>query len=225
MEWIEDYQLFLFDFDGLLVNTEEIHYRAYQIACREYGWELELDFPEYCKLAHYRAEGLMENLCGRIPALEKMGWDIFYKKKTDTISQLVDQGAVELMPGVETLLRKLEASNKKRCVVTHSPDRLINPIRKKHAVLNTIPIWITREFYTHPKPHPECYQTAIERLAAEGDKIVGFEDSPRGIRALMGTQAQPVLISTIPYPEVSQFVKEGVFHYPSLAAIPHSRLA
>lgn len=224
MEWIEDYQLFLFDFDGLLVNTEEIHYRAYQIACQEYGWELELDFPEYCKLAHYRAEGLMENLCARIPALEKMGWDIFYKKKTDTISDLVNRGAVQLMPGVEALLSKLAAANKKRCVVTHSPDRLINPIRNKHAILNTIPIWITREFYTHPKPHPECYQTAIERLASKEDKIVGFEDSPRGLRAMMGTRAQPVLISAIPYPEIGEFVKEGAFHYPSFEAIPHNRL-
>lgn len=224
MEWIEDYQLFLFDFDGLLVNTEELHYKAYQITCREYGWELNMDFPEYCKLAHYRAEGLMEKLCARIPDLEKLGWDVFYKKKTDTISDLVNRGEVQLMPGVEVFLTKLAQLNKKRCVVTHSPDRLINPIRRKHPILDTIPIWITREFYTHPKPHPECYQTAIERLAEPDDRIVGFEDSPRGLRAMMGTRAQPVLISAINYPEIEEFVKEGAFHYPSFEAIPHNRL-
>jgi beta-phosphoglucomutase len=224
MEWIEDYQLFLFDFDGLLVNTEELHYKAYQLTCKEYGFELGLDFPEYCKLAHYRAEGLMENLCGRFPEIEKLGWNVFYKKKTDTISNLIDQGAVQLMPGVEALLERLEAADKKRCVVTHSPDRIINPIRSSHKILDTIPVWITREYYTNPKPHPECYQTAIERLAKPEDRIVGFEDSPRGLRAMMGTRAQPVLISEISYPEIGEFIKEGAFHYPSFEAIPHNRL-
>lgn len=224
MEWIDDYQLFLFDFDGLLVNTEELHYKAYQLTCAEHGWELGLDFPEYCKLAHYRAEGLKENLCARFSDLAPVGWDAFYKQKTDAISGLINRGEVQLMPGAEALLKKLEAANKKRCVVTHSPDRIINPIRAKHSILNTIPVWITREYYTHPKPHPECYQTAIERLAAENDRIVGFEDSPRGLRAMMGTRAKPVLISSILYPEIEEFVKEGALHYPSFEAIPHNRL-
>lgn len=224
MEWIEDYQLFLFDFDGLLVNTEEIHYKAYQKTCLSYGWELGMGFPEYCQLAHYRAEGLMEKLFGRIPELKEMGWEPFYKTKTDTIFQLINEGEVQLMPGVEKLLTKLQALNKKRCVVTHSPDRLINPIRKKHPILDTIPIWITREFYTQPKPHPECYKTSIERLAVDGDRIVGFEDSPRGLKALMGTAAKPVIISSIPYPEITEFVKNGALHYPTFEAIPHNRL-
>lgn len=224
MEWIEDYQLFLFDFDGLLVNTEEIHYKAYQMTCSFYGWELNLSFPEYCNLAHYRAEGLMENLYERIPNLKEMGWDPFYQKKTDTIFELVNSGHIQLMPGVEKLLKRLEELDKKRCVVTHSPDRLINPIRKKHPILNSIPIWITREYYTHPKPHPECYQTAIDRLATETDRVVGFEDSPRGLRAMMGTRAKPVIITEIHYPEIESFLKAGALHYPTFEAIPHNRL-
>lgn len=224
MEWVQDYQLFLFDFDGLLVNTEEIHYKAYQLTCRHYGWELGMDFPAYCKLAHYQAEGLKEALYVSIPELKIMGWDPFYKRKTDTIFELVNAGEVHLMPGVEKLLTHLKELDKKRCVVTHSPDRLINPIRAKHPILNTIPVWITREYYTHPKPHPECYQTAIERLATDDDQVVGFEDSPRGLRALMGTRAKPVIVSSIPYPEIETFTKEGALHYSSFEAIPHSRL-
>ena len=35
MDWIKKYQLFLFDFDGLLVNTEEMHFLAYKQMCEK----------------------------------------------------------------------------------------------------------------------------------------------------------------------------------------------
>ena len=97
-------------------------------------------------------------------------------------------------------------------------------MRKQHPILDSIPVWITRDFYTHPKPHPECYQKAIERLAGESDRIVGFEDTPRGMRALMQTRAQAVIISQIDYPEIGEFVKRGALHFPTFDSIPSSRL-
>jgi len=67
-------------------------------------------------------------------------------------------------------------------------------------------------------------QLTVKRGIAD-DQIVGFEDSPRGLHALMGTRAKPVLVSSIPYPEIDMFIKEGALHYPTFEAIPHSRLA
>ncbi len=215
MEWIEDYQLFLFDFDGLLVNTEEIHFQAYKNTCEKYGFSLEWDFPHYCRYAHYRSEGLREALTALCSKLEGEGWDAFYKMKSAEVCDLVSRGEVQLMPGVEALLTKLEGLGKQRCVVTHSSDKLVSPVREKHAILNTIPIWFTREYYRHPKPNPECYEQAIERLAGPDDRVVGFEDTPRGLQALMGTRAQAVLVSRVPYPEIEQYVGEGALHYPS----------
>jgi HAD superfamily hydrolase (TIGR01509 family) len=224
MRWIEDYQVFLFDFDGLLVNTEEVHYHAYQLASKEHGWDMPWSFAEYCTMAHYKAEGLKVAMLEVFPELHNIGWDAFYKLKSDKIYELVSDGEVQLMPGVEKLLMSLQAENKKRCVVTHSPDRLVTPIRKQNPILETIPIWLTREFYTHPKPNSECYQKAIERLASEEDAIIGFEDTPRGMRALMGTRATPVIVSAIPYPEIEDFVRDGAHHYQSFTSIPESHL-
>jgi HAD superfamily hydrolase (TIGR01509 family) len=224
MRWIDDYQVFLFDFDGLLVNTEEVHYNAYQLACREHGWELPWDFKAYCTMAHYRAEALQEAMVATFPDINKFGWDTFYKLKTDKIYELVLNGQVQLMDGVKELLLLLQEEGKKRCVVTHSPDRLVSPIREHNPILNTIPIWITREFYSHPKPNPECYQKAIERLATADDRIIGFEDTPRGMRALMKTRAKAVIVSEIRYPEIEEFVSDGASYDPNFKASPSNRL-
>lgn len=222
MRWIREFQLFLFDLDGLLVNTEEIHYLAYKRMCADRGVDLTWDFAYYCGLAHYSSEGVKEQLEVQYPQLfaSEPRWEVLYKEKKQAVIDLLNEGAVHPMPGVEKLLRELEKAGIPRCVVTHSADELVAISRRKNPILNTIPVWFTREHYTHPKPHPECYLKAIEALAKPNDKIIGFEDTPRGIKALQQTRAKPVLISTIKYPEIPDFVASGVLYFPSFERIP-----
>ncbi len=52
MKWIHDFQLFLFDFDGLLVDTEGLHYAAYVNIMAARGYRLDWSFAEYSQMAH-----------------------------------------------------------------------------------------------------------------------------------------------------------------------------
>jgi beta-phosphoglucomutase len=222
MDWIHRFHLFLLDFDGLLVNTEEIHYLAYKRMCLAHGIDLPWSFEYYCSLAHYTADGLKLQIYAQYPELKIMEplWNVLYLEKKKAVIDLINEGAVHLMPGVEQLLKALQTSSIKRCVVTHSPDELIHAVRIQNPILNTIPVWYTRESYSNPKPHPECYLKAIHELADPADKIIGFEDTPRGIEALLKTPAKPVLISQTSYPEIPFFLKKGVEHFSVLESIP-----
>ncbi len=217
MRWIHNYQLFLFDFDGLLVNTEEIHYLAYKQMCAARGVVFNWNFARYCQAAHYDAYALQHQLYAEFPELKKQEptWNILYQEKKEALHKLFEQGAVELMPGAEQFLAQLAENEIARCVVTHSPDDLVGLIRKKHPILNTIPHWVTREQYSQPKPNSECYIKAIDLFAQKNDRVIGFEDTPRGIRALLGTRADAVLICQATYPEIPQFQAQGVLHYSS----------
>lgn len=222
MGWIDNFQLFLFDMDGLLVNTEELHYLAYKKMCQQRGVEFYWGFDRYCQAAHYDATALRDQIYQGFPALyaQEPNWDVLYAEKKQAIVDLVNGGAVHLMPGVEALLKALAKKNIKRCVVTHSPDPLVRAVRLQNPLLDTIPTWITRHDYAHPKPNPECYLKAIAKLADPGDRIIGLEDTPRGLKALLQTPAKAVLISTIDYPEIPSFLEEGAFLFPSLEDIP-----
>lgn len=216
--WLNHYQLVLLDFDGLLVNTEEIHYQAYQLMCSRRGYNLDWSFPRYCSIAHYESEGLKEQLYAHIPDLYAVepDWKVLYNEKKQAFIDLVNSNSVQMMPGAVSFLEAIFTSNVKSCIVTHSSESLISHIRKQHPILNKVPRWFTRESYNHPKPHPDGYLTAIRQLAQENDRIIGFEDTPRGIKALLGTKAIPVLVCSIAYPEIKDFKKQGVLHYPSL---------
>ncbi|MEZ5315113.1 MAG: HAD family hydrolase [Chlamydiales bacterium] len=99
------------------------------------------------------------------------------------------------MPGVEVLLQALEKARIKRCVVTNSNRYEVELLRDSHPILQSIPYWIVREDYDQPKPSPECYEKAIQKFGKEGDQIVGFEDSPRGLEALLGTSAKGIFVT------------------------------
>jgi len=226
MQWIHDYQLFLFDFDGLLVNTEELHYKAYQKMCRDRGFELSWSFIRYCHAAHYSQEKLRASIFESVPGLKENepDWKVLYREKKQAMVELLHGGAVQLMPGARELLEALDQASIARCVVTNSPDEQIAIIREQNPFLDTIEHWFTRETYVEPKPSPECYLNAIKALNPKGGKVIGFEDSPRGLRALLQTPAKPVFISEVDYPELPEFLGRGVIHFRSLVDLVDSPL-
>ncbi|MCB1119511.1 MAG: HAD family phosphatase [Chlamydiia bacterium] len=219
--WLNHFQLYLFDFDGLLVNTEETHYLAYKRMCERRGFAFPFSFEAYCKAAHYESEAFKHRIYEAIPELvaQEPSWDVLYAEKKQAVGELLDEGTATLMPGVESFLTALDKTNAKKAVVTNSPDTLVNILRKQHPILSTIPHWITRHHYTHAKPHPESYLAAISKLHKEGERIIGFEDTPRGIRALLETPALPIMISATFYPEIPTFQTQGILHYPSFQKI------
>ena len=48
-------------------DSEEIHFLAYQRMCEKYGFKLDWSFDRYCRAAHYRAEGLKEDIYHHLP--------------------------------------------------------------------------------------------------------------------------------------------------------------
>src|ERR1700733_13424255 len=164
LDWIHKYQLFLFDFDGLLVNTEELHFAAYVAMCKQRGFALNWSLARFFEAAHFSATGLRDAIYAEQPLLREQEprWEVLYAEKKEAYMRLLASGNLSLMPGVASLLEELERAKIKRCVVTNSPQEQVELIRNALAPLRSIPHWITREQYQKPKPDPECYLKAIE---------------------------------------------------------------
>lgn len=216
MHFTKEYNLFLLDFDGLLVNTEKLHYTAYKNMCKAYGFCLDWEFAIYCRTAMSDSTALKNALLKEFPELKAFSWDELYKKKKKCYLEVLENEKIELMPGVHEFLSELAKRGLKRSVVTNSPKEQIDFIRQKLPILDSIPFWITREHYSKPKPDSECYVKAIEMYADKGEKVVGFEDSPRGLKALLGSGAHGVMISSIyAKKEVLSEVARDFSHYSS----------
>lgn len=222
MNWLQKFDLFLFDFDGLLVNTEELHFAAYHKMCKLYGVELNWDLSQFFAAAHFHATGLKEAIYQQFPQLleQEPRWEVLYAEKKRIYQELLEKGDLELMPGVAEVLSELAKLHKKRCVVTNSAKVQIDLIRERIPLLSTIPFWFTRETYKEPKPHPECYLKAIEQLGRPGDRLIGFEDSVRGLTALEGAGVPTRLLICPPdHPQMHQEIAAPHLYFPTFEDI------
>lgn len=194
---LQAYDFIVFDFDGLLVNTEHLHFQAYQKMCMNRGCVLPWDFARYCQIAHTSSEGLKKEIYAEFPSLyqKEPDWAVLYAEKKRAYEQLLLQGEIELMPGVDKCLSLLQEYSIRSCVVTNSFRNQIDQIYKQIPLLQKIPHQITREDYVNPKPAPDAYIAALNKHARPGDRIIGFEDTIRGLKALQAAGIEGVVIS------------------------------
>lgn len=219
MNWIQNYDLFLFDFDGLLVNTEELHFAAYKEMCRARGFHLNWNLNTFFRAAHFDSQGLKQGIYQTFPELyiQEPKWEVLYAEKKAAYQRILEQGNVKLLSGVRELLIALERANIRRCVVTNSPQVQVEAIKQKLPLLHSIPLWVTREHYKKPKPDPESYKKAIEMIGQPGDRIIGFEDSTRGLKALLGAGVkEAVLICPLDHPQMDGPLPQGVRQFVSI---------
>lgn len=219
MEILADFDFFLFDFDGLLVDTERLHYKAYKNALAFHGFSLPWSFEEYCKIAHSPDKPLEKEISLLFPNLRKIypNWMDFYNLKKRNILSLLKTENVMLMPGAPELLSALINRKIGLGVVTNSSKDLVDIIKSKVPLLNKIENWITRENYRNPKPHGDPYLTAVSTYQLENKKVIGFEDTLFGLTSLKAISAKRVLICDKTHPQLSEKVEADILYYESLS--------
>ncbi len=215
-------KLVFFDFDGLLVDTERLHYLAYQEALFNWKCPLDIDFFTYINLAHDASgNALKEFVTSLYPTLTGK-WDILRSDKLKIYSQLIEDKVV-LMPFAEEFLLFLEKNHILSCVVTNSLKKDTETIKKRLPLLNMIPNWITREDYHYPKPHPDGYLTGLKiHPKISPNETIGFEDTLKGIEALKAAKIPPILICDPKHPQLKNAT--GIPYIPSFKELIVSAL-
>ncbi|MDN3508239.1 MAG: HAD family phosphatase [Simkaniaceae bacterium] len=198
MKSIGNYNLFLFDFDGLLVNTEELHKVAYEEMLKRRGFTLAWNFATYATYAHKSTEALSNAVYDALPGLEsdEPEWNVLRQEKVAIYSDLIDQ-KIALMPGVKEFLEKIK--DKKKVVVTNSPKDQVMKIQEKIPELSVIDAWVTRDDYTNAKPAPDGYLHALTLFPHQ--KPIGFEDTEKGLNSLEAAGIEAVFIRPPNYPK------------------------
>lgn len=218
MSRLASYDFVFLDFDGLLVNTEHLHYLAYQTMCQGRGYTLSWDFPTYCQIAHASSEGIREQIYKDFPTLlgQEPDWKVLYGEKKAAYERFLEQGKVELMPAVAEFLVYLQKEQIPSCVVTNSFRVQIEKIREQIPELKAIAHWVTREDYPLAKPSPDPYLAAREKYAQGKKRTIGFEDTVRGWESLAAANIEGVIISSCLDDSFKKYLQEKkVSYFPS----------
>ena len=186
----------LFDLDGLLVDTEQLHWKAYRSMCEHFGCKLTWGFPLYLEIAGGSAKGIEERMRQELPRLF-LGrtWEELYAIKRQKLFDLLAHSPIPLMKGVAEALPALAEEGVPMAVVTHSPKAFVDLVKKAHPVFEAMTAWVYREMYSAPKPAPDGYLRACQEIGVTPERSVGFEDTVRGIESLVAAGVRPVLVN------------------------------
>jgi HAD superfamily hydrolase (TIGR01509 family) len=191
----DNFDLFLFDLDGTLINSEDIHHNAYNNAFSFFNLNVSLSFEDYCKYSHINDKSMEQFL---LSITNEITYDQFYLKKKKFYIELINND-VQLLDGVEDFLNILFSKNKKTCIVTNTNKESLDCIIKKLPILSKINYFITKDDYINKKPDPECYLMALN-LFKECKNPIGFEDSYKGYISLKKSNITSVFVNNTNYP-------------------------
>jgi HAD superfamily hydrolase (TIGR01509 family) len=216
------YELLCFDFDGLLVDTETLHFLAYKKMLEQYGHFLSWDFLTYCFYSHANRHSLRDEVYRLFPTLMEIStdWEYFRAEKQIFYEKFLLQGMVTLMPGVEKILAELELSSCKRCVVTNSPNDHLMILKNQIPALQNIPVWIGRNEYNNPKPHPDPYLAACQHFSnISKNRIMAFEDSLKGSQSALAAGIDLIFICPQKAPDKEASYMKDIPHFFSFKEI------
>lgn len=167
----------LWDHDGVLVDTEGLYYQATREVLAARGVELT---PEsYRALFLVAGQGAFHLVRERGATEAEV--EALRRERNRRYLQLLSETDV-VLPGVEPLLAQL-ARSYRMAIVTSSLREHFDRIHLRSGIPRHFEFVLTREAYTHSKPHPEPYLTALARLGLCADECLVIEDSERGLRA------------------------------------------
>jgi HAD superfamily hydrolase (TIGR01509 family) len=171
----------IFDCDGLLADTETPDYDAWREIYEEQGLHFPLELWAHTVGA---AKGQSLN-DWHAPLAEAVGagYDPDAVRTRRLASYQAAIGKLTPMPGVLALLDALDEAQIPCAVASNSDREWVDRILDITGLTRRFQTIATADEVEHPKPAPDVYLLAAERLGVPPQRCAAFEDSPRGLAA------------------------------------------
>jgi HAD superfamily hydrolase (TIGR01509 family) len=173
---------FLFDFDGLIVDTETASRAGWEWLYRELGYELP---PEKWALMVGTVDGW--DIWGHLETLAGGPLDRPALNERRSAHELSLLELEELRPGIADYLDAADRNGLRRAIVSSASRGWIDQhlVRLERAV-GWDAIVTADHDAARAKPNPAMYREALELLGVSPSEAIAFEDSPNGARAARG---------------------------------------
>ena len=182
----------LFDFDGVLMDTETQYSRFWDETGRKY----------------LNIEGFGSIIKGQtLKQIFGKHFADFAESQLHTIEDALNEYEsnmnYEFIPGAREFLHELKTAGVPTAIVTSSNDMKTSQVYRVHPQLHTmVDAILTSEHFSKSKPDPECFMKGMEVLGSSPETTVVFEDSIHGITAGRAAGAYVIGLATTNKKEV-----------------------
>lgn len=181
----------VFDMDGVLIDAREWHYESLNRALGLLGYEITRyehltsydGLPTKRKLRMLTVErGLPEELHGFLNSL-----------KQQYTLELVATRCKPIFHH-QYALSQLKAAGYKLGVASNSVRRTVEEMMERSDLMRYLDVMISNEDVSRPKPDPEMYLAAMDRLGVRPEELVIVEDNENGVKAATAAGAHVLVV-------------------------------
>ncbi len=186
----------IFDFDGLILDTESPEFDVWQAIYREYGQELAAEtwgqIVGGWGASRFDAAEHLAELAGN--GLDPEVLRARHQSESDALLR-----RQPLMPGVLDYLDGARRLGLRLSIASSSPHSWVDPHLSRFEITGRFDAVICRDEVPpgRTKPHPDIFLKALAVLGVRPDEAIVFEDSPNGVAA---ARAAGVFVVAVPNP-------------------------
>ena len=204
----------VFDFDGLIIDTETPEFDTWQEVFESYGVLLEREVWEWAIGRHnsdFNIYKHLAELCGQPIEPEEVR-----PRRRRRYLELVDQNPV--LPGVEDYLDTAKAMGMKLAVASSSAPDWAEGNLKSRELLHHFEFVLDAGDVEHAKPAPDLYTMAVDMLGVRPENALAIEDSMNGLTA---AKAAGLYCVVVPNPMTERMKFDAAdMRLASLASLP-----
>lgn len=192
--------LFIFDMDGLLLDSERAFMHTLSDLMAEYGYVMTREaYEETLGLSTAATRGVMTRLFG-----EDFPYEKIYKEGRLRQNRKAAQNPLPVKPGIRELLAWIQAQGIPACVASSSPRRTVEIYLSSADLLPFFDFIASGDDITHSKPDPEIFLLCCRHFDISPENALVLEDSENGILAAANGGIPVICIPDmkIPRPEI-----------------------
>jgi beta-phosphoglucomutase len=190
----------IFDFDGVIVDTEPLHYCAFQRVLEPLGFSFT--WQEYVEtyIGFDDRDAFKEAFIALNRELDSVQLHHLIAEKAAVFQDVIKDGVVPY-PGVIELVRRLHAAGTPLAICSGALRSDIVPILSLLELDGCFSVIVTADDVPVSKPDPHCYRLTFDRLSAlqaspaAKESTVVIEDTPAGISAALGAGLRVVAVT------------------------------
>lgn len=203
----------IFDVDGTLAETEEVHRQAFNRAFSEAGLDWHWDSETYGRLL--TVSGGKERIRMFSPESGDELVGRLHRRKVQHYTSMTASGALVLRPGIETLIAEARRAGIRLAIATTSSHASVDALLAER--LDWFDVVVCTEDAPVKKPDPQAYLVALERLKFAPGNCLAVEDSGNGVRAARAA-GLAVVVCRSAYTEGEDFTG-ALATYPDFSAV------
>ncbi|MDM1552031.1 beta-phosphoglucomutase [Empedobacter falsenii] len=172
---------FIFDLDGVIVDTAKYHYLAWKKLANNLNIDFTHEHNELLKgVSRVRSLEIILGL-GNVEASDEQKNEWLVQKNKEYLEYIDKMDDSEILPGVMRVLNFLKENNQP--IILGSASKNARPILEKVNILNYFDDIVDGNDVSNAKPDPEVFIVGAKKANQTNENSIVFEDSVAGIEA------------------------------------------